>query len=82
MDKRTKTRLIAAALSFVIPGLGQIYDKRFFRGIAFLASFLISVALVPYGVGEFIVPLVSLVAVIEAYWGKPAKQDSVVGTSG
>ncbi|MDP3696468.1 MAG: hypothetical protein Q8R55_00365 [Candidatus Taylorbacteria bacterium] len=58
---KNKNPGIAAVLSFIIPGLGQIYCERIGRGIAFLVAAII-------GYMIFVVPglIVALVATFDA----------------
>ena len=54
-DKRRRSPIFAAVLSLLVPGLGQIYDGEWRRGIAFLIGLTAQAGLF-YGVGmQFLV---------------------------
>jgi TM2 domain-containing membrane protein YozV len=54
--------LLAAIFSFLIPGLGQLYNGRALRGLAFFIVAIIAVAIHPMAS----IP-VSIVAMYDAY---------------
>ena len=60
---------IAAVLSFFIPGLGQIYRGKIFRGLLWMAA-------VAVGYWLLIVPglILHLLCIIAAYAGNPYKR--------
>jgi len=58
---------LAAVLSFFICGLGQIYNGQIFKGIVFIISYAISWALTFVLVGWFIVPVLWIWGMYDAY---------------
>ncbi|SFR86213.1 hypothetical protein SAMN05216559_0191 [Halomicrobium zhouii] len=57
-------QLIALVLSFVIPGVGQLYQGRKKEGIAFFGGFVLAIVLsmvltvVTLGLGAILVPII------------------------
>jgi len=51
-------------MSLIVPGLGQIYNGQFLKGVM---MFVVAVALIATFVGIFVLPVVWIVAVIDAY---------------
>ncbi len=62
-DTYKKSEAVALLLSFLLPGLGQIYLGRIFRGLAFLFG-TIAVGLLTFGLGGF---LIWIWNIIDAY---------------
>lgn len=61
---------VAAALSALLPGLGQLYNRELERGLAFLVgSMLAAFSVVLFGLGLILYPAVWLYAIYDAYRG-------------
>ncbi len=58
---------VAAALSVVLPGLGQIYNRKLKKGILVIVSSLVALASVVALVGIVLYPAVWLYAIYDAY---------------
>jgi len=58
---------VAAVLSFVIPGLGQIYNGELGKGFGFVAGVIISGLLCALYIGMLLLPILWIWAVIDAY---------------
>ena len=69
--KKTKSKrknpIIAAALSLVIPGLGQVYAGDLLRGFAILAALGFSFCLMALIIGFIIFPATWIFAIVDAY---------------
>ena len=59
--------IIAAILSLIVAGLGQIYNGQILKGVLFIVAQIINGALLYVGIGFITMPLVGLWAVIDAY---------------
>ncbi len=59
--------IIAAVLSLIVAGLGQIYNGQIFKGGVFIILQLINTALTAVLIGWILMPIVGLWAVIDAY---------------
>ena len=59
--------IIAAVLSLIVAGLGQIYNGQILKGVLFIVAQIINGALLYVGIGFITMPLVGLWAVIDAY---------------
>jgi TM2 domain-containing membrane protein YozV len=59
--------VLAALLSALLPGLGQIYNRELERGLAFVVASVVSGVLVVFVVGLLIYPLVWVFAIYDAY---------------
>jgi|AntRauTorcE11898_2_1112593.scaffolds.fasta_scaffold12639_2 TM2 domain-containing membrane protein YozV len=59
--------VLAALLSALLPGLGQIYNRELERGLAFVVASVVSGVLVAFVVGILIYPLVWVFAIYDAY---------------
>lgn len=59
--------VLAALLSALLPGLGQIYNRELERGLAFVVASVISGVLVAFVVGLLLYPLVWVFAIYDAY---------------
>ncbi len=64
-----KSAGIAAVLSFLIQGLGQIYNGQILKGIALLVVQVINVALMNVLIGAILYPIVFVYAIYDAYEG-------------
>lgn len=64
-----KSAGLAAVLSFLIQGLGQIYNGQILKGIALLVLQVINVALMNVLIGAILYPIVFVYAVYDAYKG-------------
>ena len=62
-----RSPLIAAILSLIVAGLGQIYNGQIGKGVLFIVIQLINGALTAVLVGWLLLPLVGLWAMIDAY---------------
>lgn len=60
---------VAAVLSAVFPGLGQLYNRELERGLVFAVGFLVATASVMVLIGFFLAPAVWLYAVYDALRG-------------
>ena len=60
-------RDLAVALSFLLPGLGQIYNQQFAKGARFVIAYVISWALVSIVVGWFFLVIVWICSMVDAY---------------
>jgi TM2 domain-containing membrane protein YozV len=59
--------LLAAVLSLIVAGLGQIYNGQVTKGVVFIIIQLINGALTAVLIGWFLLPLVGIWAMIDAY---------------
>ena len=64
---RRKSAELAAILSFIIPGLGQIYGGNIARGFIFILATMIAASLCPVLIGFFIALPLWIWAVADAY---------------
>lgn len=64
---KRKSPLLAALLSLIIPGLGQVYAGDLLRGFALLAGLGISFCLMALIIGFLTFPAIWIFAVIDAY---------------
>jgi len=60
-------RGLAVALSFLLPGLGQIYKQEFGKGAGFIIAYIISWALSAIVVGWFFLVIVWIWSMVDAY---------------
>ncbi len=63
----TKNAGLAAVLSFLIPGLGQIYNGQIIKGLLMVVVQAINVALTNVLIGFVFYPIVLVYAVFDAY---------------
>ena len=66
-EKSMRNPILAAILSLIVAGLGQIYNGQVTKGVIFIVIQLINGALTAVLIGWFLLPLVGLWAVIDAY---------------
>ena len=59
--------LLAAILSLIVAGLGQIYNGQITKGVVFIVIQLINGALTAVLIGWLLLPLVGLWAMVDAY---------------
>ena len=59
--------ILAAILSLLVAGLGQIYNGQIGKGVIFIVIQLINGALTAVLIGWFLLPIVGLWAMIDAY---------------
>lgn len=59
--------IVAAILSLIVAGLGQIYNGQITKGIVFIVLQIINGALTVILIGWFLMPIVGLWAMIDAY---------------
>lgn len=64
---KRKSPFLAALLSLIIPGLGQVYAGDLLRGFAILAGLGISFCLMALIIGFLTFPAIWIFAVIDAY---------------
>ena len=58
---------LAAILSLIVAGLGQIYNGQVGKGVIFMVIQLINGALTAVLIGWILLPIVGLLAMIDAY---------------
>jgi TM2 domain-containing membrane protein YozV len=59
--------ILAAVLSVIVAGLGQIYNGQIGKGIIFIILQLINTALTVVLIGWILMPIVGLWATVDAY---------------
>ena len=59
--------ILAAILSLIVAGLGQIYNGQIGKGVIFMVIQLINGALTVVLIGLILPPIVGLLAMIDAY---------------
>ena len=59
--------ILAAILSLIVAGLGQIYNDQVGKGVIFMIIQLINDALTVVLIGWILLPIVGLLAMIDAY---------------
>ncbi len=59
--------IVAAILSVIVAGLGQIYNGQIGKGVVFIILQLINTALTVVLIGWVLMPIVGLWATIDAY---------------
>ena len=59
--------ILAAILSLIVAGLGQIYNGQIAKGVIFMIIQLINGALTVVLIGWILLPIVGLLAMIDAY---------------
>ena len=62
-----RSPLLAAILSLIFSGLGQIYNGQVAKGVVFIVVQLINAALTTVLIGFVLMPIVGLWAMIDAY---------------
>jgi len=60
-------RGLAVALSFLLPGLGQIYNQEFVKGTGFIVAYIVSWVLCSIVVGWFFLVIVWIWSMFDAY---------------
>ena len=60
--------IIAAILSIIVAGLGQIYNGQIGKGVLFIVLQLINGALTVVLIGWILMPIVGLWATLDAYF--------------
>jgi len=63
--------LVAAILSFIFPGLGQIVTKRFKVGFAIAIAFIVSTLLTVVLIGFLLAPIVWIYGIYDGYNNTP-----------
>ena len=61
-------RGLAVVLSFILPGLGQIYNQEFGKGTGFIFGYLSSWMMAPIVIGWVLLPTVWIWSMIDAYY--------------
>ena len=64
--------IIAAVLSLIVAGLGQIYNGQITKGVLFIVAQLINGALTVILIGWIPVPIVGLWTVVRRYETRPS----------
>lgn len=62
-----RSPVLAAILSLILSGLGQIYNGQITKGVIFIVIQLINAALTTILIGWILMPIVGLWAMIDAY---------------
>lgn len=62
-----RSPVLAAILSLILSGLGQIYNGQITKGVIFIVIQLINAALTAVLIGWVLMPIVGLWAMIDAY---------------
>lgn len=62
-----RSPVLAAILSLILSGLGQIYNGQITKGVIFIVIQLINAALTAVLIGWILMPIVGLWAMIDAY---------------
>jgi TM2 domain-containing membrane protein YozV len=62
-----RSPILAAVLSLIIAGLGQIYNGQVTKGVVFIVIQLINGVLTAVLIGWLLLPLVGLWSMIDAY---------------
>ncbi len=62
-----RSPILAAILSLIVAGLGQIYNGQVAKGVIFILLQIINGALTAVLIGWVLMPIVGLWAVIDAY---------------
>ena len=62
-----RSPILAAILSFIVAGLGQIYNGQVLKGVIFILAQIINGVLTAVLIGWILMPIVGLWAVIDAY---------------
>lgn len=60
------SNMIAALLSFMLPGVGQMCQARYAVGAAFLAGAIFSLLLIPFVIGLLTLPICVIWATVDA----------------
>lgn len=67
LQSELKNPGIAAVLSFLIVGLGQVYNGEIGKGIVLILIYFIALGTILIGIGIFLVPVLWLYGVLDAY---------------
>lgn len=62
-----RSPILAAILSLILSGLGQIYNGQVAKGVIFIVVQLVNTALTVVLIGWVLMPIVGLWAAIDAY---------------
>lgn len=62
-----RSPILAAVLSLIVAGLGQIYNGQITKGVVFIVLQIINGALTTVLIGWILMPIVGLWAMIDAY---------------
>lgn len=62
-----RSPILAAILSLILSGLGQIYNGQVTKGVIFIVVQLVNAALTAVLIGWILMPIVGLWATIDAY---------------
>lgn len=66
---KPKSPIVHLIASFIIPGLGQMLNGEVGKGIAFMVAYFISACLCIVGIGFFLLPVVNIWGLVDAYRG-------------
>ena len=64
--KYYKNPTLATVLSFIITGLGQIYNGQIFKGVIIMVLFMVSVMLIYVGIGFITTPIIWIWGMVDA----------------
>ena len=63
----TRSPELAAILSFLVVGLGQLHNGEIEKGIIFIICYVVSIALCIFGIGLFLLPILWIYSIYDAY---------------
>lgn len=66
MTKSRKNPGVAAVLSFIFPGAGQIYNEQIWQGFGLMILLFISLLTIAIGIGVFLFPIVWIIGIYDA----------------
>jgi len=66
MVKSRKNPGVAAVLSFLFPGAGQIYNEQIWQGLALICLMFISLGLIAIGIGLILFPIIWIIGIYDA----------------
>jgi TM2 domain-containing membrane protein YozV len=66
-EKPMRSPVLAAILSLIVAGLGQIYNGQVAKGVVFIIVQLVNGALTAVFIGWLLLPLVGIWAMVDAY---------------
>jgi TM2 domain-containing membrane protein YozV len=78
MSVEKKSEILAAILSAIFPGVGQIYNGRMMKGLVFIVIGIICAALGFVVIGFILYPLFWLYNILDAYRGAQAINRHVI----
>jgi len=66
MTKSRKNPGVAAVLSFLFPGAGQIYNEQIWQGFGLMVLLFISMLTIAIGIGVILVPIIWIIGIYDA----------------